>query len=126
MNGLEFLNREFLGMSGNNDGSMPSSAVAISFPKLQILSFWRCCGWKGWEDITAEEATDNALSIMPCLKELEIVDCTLTALPHRFLRKALALENLKIEDSLYLSQRYADKNGSDWRFLSHIPSVKME
>ncbi|PIM99007.1 hypothetical protein CDL12_28503 [Handroanthus impetiginosus] len=121
MDWFQFLSREFLGISGNNDGSMPSSAVVIGFPKLKKLSFRLCYRWKEWEDVTAEEAMNTALSIMPCLQELYIDACEITALPHRLLHKASALEHLKIRDSSYLSQRYEDKNGSGFSSLSHIP-----
>ncbi|PIN16162.1 Apoptotic ATPase [Handroanthus impetiginosus] len=125
-NGLEFLNREFLGISGNNNASVPSSSVVIGFPKLKYLVFDHCYRWKEWEDITAEEATNSAFSIMPCLKWLVIVGCSkLTALPHQLLRKASALENLTIQYSLHLSERYEDKNGSGWSSLSHIPHVEV-
>ncbi|PIN16159.1 Leucine-rich repeat protein [Handroanthus impetiginosus] len=80
------------------------SSVEIGFPKLKELSFRQCYRWKEWEDITAEEATDSALFIMPCLKELQIEFCDeLTALPQQLLRKASALEKLTILDSLHLS-----------------------
>ncbi|PIN16298.1 Apoptotic ATPase [Handroanthus impetiginosus] len=126
MNGLEFLNREFLGISGNNNACVPSSSVVIGFPKLKELSFAKCSRLKEWEDITAEEATNSAFSIMPCLKELEIVFCDeLTALPHQLLKKASALEKLTILHSLHLSEHYEDKNGSGWSSLSHIPHVKV-
>ncbi|PIN16161.1 Apoptotic ATPase [Handroanthus impetiginosus] len=106
MNRLEFLNREFLGISGTNNASVPSSSVVIRFPKLKILGFACCPRWTEWEDITAEEATNSAFSIMPCLKHL-----------------ASALENLNIAGSLHLSEHYKDKNGSGWSSLAHIPHV---
>ncbi|PIN06863.1 Apoptotic ATPase [Handroanthus impetiginosus] len=126
MNGLEFLNREFLGISGNNNAFVPSSSVVIGFPKLKTLWLKFCSRWKEWEDITAEEATNSAFSIMPCLKELKIVASGLTTLPHQLLRKASALENLTIVGSLHLSEHYEVKNGSGWSSLSHIPHVKVD
>ncbi|PIN26958.1 Apoptotic ATPase [Handroanthus impetiginosus] len=125
MKGLESLNREFLGISGNNNASVPSSPMVIGFPKLKELIFWQCSMWKEWEDITAEEATNSAFSIMPCLQELLIIDCGLMTLPHQLLRKASALERLRIWDSLHLSEHYEDKNGSGWSSLSHIPHVEV-
>ncbi|PIN05930.1 hypothetical protein CDL12_21526 [Handroanthus impetiginosus] len=63
---------------------------------------------------------------MPCLKELRIIGCNkLTKLPHQLLRKASALENLTIQGSRHLYERYEDKNGSGRSSLSHIPRVKV-
>ncbi|PIN16383.1 Apoptotic ATPase [Handroanthus impetiginosus] len=124
MNGLEFLNKEFLGISGDNDASLPPSSVAIGFPKLKELSFRQCYRWKKWEDITAEEATDSALSIMPCLKELQIEFCNeLTALPQQLLRKASALEKLTILDSLHLSNSTCQELPSD--LLDSVTCLKV-
>ncbi|KAG8380176.1 hypothetical protein BUALT_Bualt07G0166300 [Buddleja alternifolia] len=62
---------------------------------------------------------------MPCLEELAIIFCRrLTVLPHRLLRKASSFQHLEILGSP-LYNRYEDKEGSDRRSLSHIPSVEM-
>ncbi|KAK6124954.1 hypothetical protein DH2020_041299 [Rehmannia glutinosa] len=116
MSKFKFLDREFLGIEGDND-----VGVIIRFPKLKKLSFWNCPSWEDWEDITAEEADNDNLSIFSSLKELKIDYCGLTELPHRLLRKAISLERLIIQDCNHLSERYEDKKGSGWKLLSHIP-----
>ncbi|KAK4395139.1 putative disease resistance protein RGA1 [Sesamum angolense] len=96
MRKLTFVGREFLGIAGDIDGSMASSAIVVRFPKLKKLSFWNCPRWKEWEDITAEEEGSATVSIMPCLKELKIDDCWLTKVPHRLLRK-VSVEHLTVQ-----------------------------
>ncbi|KAG8369751.1 hypothetical protein BUALT_Bualt14G0046300 [Buddleja alternifolia] len=122
MSGLEFLGREFLGI----DVPLPSSGVVIAFPKLKELKILNCPNWKEWEDITAEEGDDAAMLVMPCLKKLKIVDCGLAVLPHRLLRKASSLQQLKILLSGRLVERYENQEGSDWDSLSHIPYVELK
>ncbi|KAI3455543.1 hypothetical protein Pfo_012206 [Paulownia fortunei] len=126
MRKFKLLDREFLGIAGGIHASMPSSAEVIGFPKLKKLSFWNCPSWKDWEDITAEEAGSATMSIFPCLRELKIDYCGLTELPHRLLPKASSIEHLTIQDSINLSKRYEDENGSGWRSLSHIPHVEVD
>lgn len=101
MRKLKFVGREFLGISV---GSIPSSGVVISYPKLKKLSFLNCPRWKEWEDITAEEEGSATMSIMPCLRVLNINRCRLTELPHRLLRKASSLQQLMVTRSFHLSE----------------------
>ncbi|KAG8380080.1 hypothetical protein BUALT_Bualt07G0156400 [Buddleja alternifolia] len=133
MTRLQFLGREFLGIasaasSGDTNTSLPSSSfpVVIGFPKLKKLEIDCCLNLKEWEDITAEEEGSATVSIMPCLKELEIRYCGLTELPYRLLRKASSLQHLKITSCTDVSKRYKDKEGSGRISLSHIPHVEVE
>ncbi|PIN18553.1 hypothetical protein CDL12_08774 [Handroanthus impetiginosus] len=62
---------------------------------------------------------------MPCLKELDIEACDeLTALPHQLLRKASALEKLRIKESFVLWEDYEDENCFRLEF-THIPHVEI-
>ncbi|KAL8486280.1 hypothetical protein ACS0TY_023114 [Phlomoides rotata] len=111
MNALEFVGREFLGITTNTN--------FVAFPKLKKLKFHSCGKWKEWEDITAEEEESPAFQVMPCLTMLQIYDCCddLTLLPHRLLRKARSLEMLDIPYS-YGLERYTDEEGTDWKSIS--------
>ncbi|KAG8380175.1 hypothetical protein BUALT_Bualt07G0166200 [Buddleja alternifolia] len=114
MDNLEFLGREFLGIAISlvDDINVPTPSPSPS-PSPSM------------EDITAEEEVSATVSIMPCLEELAIIFCRrLTVLPHRLLRKASSFQHLEILGSP-LYNRYEDKEGSDRRSLSHIPSVEM-
>ncbi|KAL8486210.1 hypothetical protein ACS0TY_023056 [Phlomoides rotata] len=107
---LEFVGREFLGITTNTN--------FVAFPKLKELRFVNCGKWKEWEDITAEEEESPAFQVMPCLTMLKIEFCRgLTALPHRHLRKASSLEILNIPLS-YGLERYKNKEGTDWKSIS--------
>ncbi|KAL8043292.1 hypothetical protein ABFX02_09G110800 [Erythranthe guttata] len=137
MPGLQFLGREFLGItttkSGDNmDTEVSSSSSSggtnnggiIRFPKLKELQFYKCSNWKEWEDITAEEEEEGGVGVslmMPCLTKLTIFDCTgLTELPHRLLRKVSpSLKELDIRGSKRLEQVYGDKEGEAWKSISH-------
>ncbi|KAL8490637.1 hypothetical protein ACS0TY_022583 [Phlomoides rotata] len=110
MEALEFVEREFLGITTNTN--------FVAFPKLKKLEFYECPNWKEWEDITAEEEESPAFQVMPCLTTLRIEICHgLTALPHRLLRKASSLEMLDIANS-YGLERYMNKEGTDWKSIS--------
>ncbi|KAL9178023.1 hypothetical protein ABFS82_01G097900 [Erythranthe guttata] len=95
---LEFLGREFLGITATTTASSSAGTIIGGFPKLKKLTFSFCSKWKEWEDITAEEEHSEvaaSLLIMPCLKELEITFCNgLRRLPHRLLRK---IQRLNLE-----------------------------
>ncbi|KAI3455558.1 hypothetical protein Pfo_012221 [Paulownia fortunei] len=117
---LQFVGREFLGLTTTTT-TTGVAAGTIGFPKLRNLSFFDCPKWKEWEDITDEEEDSAAVSLMPCLRMLIIKRCTgLTSLPHRLLRKASSLEELRIQGSTQLKQRYGDKEGSPWKSISQI------
>ncbi|KAL8466183.1 hypothetical protein ACS0TY_035335 [Phlomoides rotata] len=122
MDALEIVGREFLGIGGGGILNTKSSSINtdfIAFPKLKTLIFWDCYMIKEWEDITAEEEECAAFYVMPCLTLLEIAPSRhLTALPHRLLRKATSLKTLKISRSWKLNQRYANKDGSDWKSIT--------
>ncbi|KAL8466186.1 hypothetical protein ACS0TY_035338 [Phlomoides rotata] len=116
MDALEIVGREFLGIGG---GGSSINTDVIAFPKLKALRFWRCRKMKEWEDITAEEEECAAFHVMPCLTLLEFsYSDNLTALPHRLLRKATSLKTLDISRSEKLKQRYANKDGSDWKSIT--------
>ncbi|EYU21418.1 hypothetical protein MIMGU_mgv11b023454mg [Erythranthe guttata] len=139
MPGLQFLGREFLGITttkseNNMDSEVSSSSSCggtnnggiIQFPKLKELKFSKCSNWKEWEDITAEEEEEEedgvgVSLIMPCLTKLTIFDCTgLTELPHRLLQKVSpSLKELDIRGSKGLEQVYGDKEGKAWKSISH-------
>ncbi|KAL8490639.1 hypothetical protein ACS0TY_022585 [Phlomoides rotata] len=111
MMALEFVGREFLGITTNTN--------FVAFPKLKKLKFQLCEKWKEWEDITAEEEESPAFQVMPCLTRLGIDGCAdLTALPHRLLRKARSLEILDIPASSSGLRRYTNKEGTDWKSIS--------
>ncbi|EYU21427.1 hypothetical protein MIMGU_mgv1a018590mg [Erythranthe guttata] len=83
---LEYVGREFLGIATTTCSSM--GTIAGGFPKLKILTFWKCINWTKWEDITMEEEDNVDISIMPCLTELTMRFCEgLTELPQRLMRK---------------------------------------
>ncbi|KAL8490692.1 hypothetical protein ACS0TY_022623 [Phlomoides rotata] len=52
MMALEFVGREFLGITTNTN--------FVAFPKLKELKFSECFKWEEWEDITAEEEESPA------------------------------------------------------------------
>ncbi|CDP17866.1 unnamed protein product [Coffea canephora] len=105
---LECLGKEFFGSS--------FSAEAVAFPNLRKLYFRRFQNWTNWEDLS-EDDEEVAISIMPCLEELTISQCTkLETLPHRILGKISSLKILDI--------RRCDKlRDHDWIKISHIPRV---
>ncbi|KAL8490631.1 hypothetical protein ACS0TY_022577 [Phlomoides rotata] len=110
MKALEFVGREFLGITTNTN--------FVAFPKLKNLTFYNCRKWKEWEDITAEEEESPAFQVMPCLTMLTINRChRLTELPHCLLRKASSLEMLCITGSYGLKD-YKNKEGTDWKSIS--------
>ncbi|KAL8486272.1 hypothetical protein ACS0TY_023107 [Phlomoides rotata] len=111
MKALEFVGREFLGITTNTN--------FVAFPKLKELRFEGCRKWKEWKDITAEEEESPAFQVMPCLTTLRIIGYSdLTALPHRLLRKASSLEMLYISASSSGLERYRNKEGTDWKSIS--------
>ncbi|KAG8382371.1 hypothetical protein BUALT_Bualt05G0070500 [Buddleja alternifolia] len=125
----QFLGREFLGIATSEDInpslSSPSSTSAIGFLKLKLLVIFRCPKLKEWEDITVQEGESAIMSIMPCLKQLDIGECDLTVLPHRLIRKATSLETLSFHDCNRLVEHYDNQECSDWMFLSHIPNIEV-
>ncbi|EYU21429.1 hypothetical protein MIMGU_mgv1a026954mg, partial [Erythranthe guttata] len=121
---LKYVGREFLGIA--TCSSM--GTIAGGFPKLKKLSFRRCPNWTEWEDITVEEEDNVAISIMPCLTELTIYDCSrLTDLPQRLLQKVSpSLKWLTIAGSTQLKQVYGDKEGQPWKSISnHNPHLRL-
>ncbi|KAH6795147.1 hypothetical protein C2S52_005624 [Perilla frutescens var. hirtella] len=112
---LKLVGREWLGIRGREGEVMkndhiPSSSsssatnVVVAFPKLIYLEFKWCEKWEEWEDITAGEEESAVVSIMPCLRVLQIRYCEeLKLLPHRLLRKA---QSLDIEGSTKLIECY--------------------
>ncbi|CAI9779990.1 unnamed protein product [Fraxinus pennsylvanica] len=122
MDSMKYVGNEFLGIMETIQ-ELPNAGPA--FPKLKILRFMFCDNWEKWQDITGDEK--DHLSIMPCLRELEIVDCNkLKALPHCLLRMASSLEYLTVEDSLCLASLYGDRTGDEWDKISHIPHIKVD
>ncbi|KAL8486217.1 hypothetical protein ACS0TY_023063 [Phlomoides rotata] len=109
MKALEFVGREFLGITSNTN--------FVAFPKLKELFFGSCRKWKEWEDITAEEEESPAFQVMPCLTMLTIDRSGLTALPHRLLRMSRSLEIMDISASFGL-RRYTNLEGTDWKSIS--------
>ncbi|CAI9779988.1 unnamed protein product [Fraxinus pennsylvanica] len=122
MDSMKYVGNEFLGILGTIH-KLPSAETA--FPKLRKLLFSECDNWEKWEDITGDEK--DHLSIMPCLRELEIDDCNkLKALPHCLLRMASSLEYLTVKSSLCLASLYGDRTGDEWDKISHIPHIKAD
>ncbi|KAH6795142.1 hypothetical protein C2S52_005619 [Perilla frutescens var. hirtella] len=115
---LKLVGREWLGIRGREGEVMkndhiPSSSsssatnVVVAFPKLIYLEFKWCEKWEEWEDITAGEEESAVVSIMPCLRILNIIGCKeLKLLPHRLLRKAQYLKELYIFGSTKLIECY--------------------
>ncbi|CAA3031758.1 disease resistance RGA3 [Olea europaea subsp. europaea] len=119
MSSMEYVGNEFLGIMETIQ-ELPNAGPA--FPKLRKLSFYGCYNWESWQDITGDEK--DHLSIMPCLRELEIEHCRrLKALPHCLLS---SLEYLTVKDSLCLASLYGDRTGDDWDKISHIPHIKVD
>ncbi|CAI9779986.1 unnamed protein product [Fraxinus pennsylvanica] len=122
MRSMKYVGNEFLGIMGT---TQKISSAETRFPKLRKLCIYRCDNWEKWEDITGDEK--DHLSIMPCLRELEIVDCNkLKALPHCLLRMASSLEYLTVKSSLCLASLYGDRTGDEWDKISHIPHIKVD
>ncbi|KAL8043285.1 hypothetical protein ABFX02_09G110100 [Erythranthe guttata] len=126
---LEYVGSEFLGIATTTSSCSSGTNIIIDggFPKLKKLSFWSCPKWNKWEDITtAQEEDEEEYSIMPCLTELTIYDCSrLTELPQRLLRK-VSLSSLDIRGSTQLKQVYGDKEGQPWKSISrHNPHLRL-
>lgn len=119
MKELKCVGRELLGIESP---SSTSTKKVVAFPKLKHLLIMDIPEWSEWEDITAEEEESSLVSILPCFEELFIKSCKgLKKLPHRLLRKASStLRVLNIKDSPVLQSQYGDKDGSQWRSISHI------
>nr|GLL30064.1 putative disease resistance protein RGA3 isoform X2 [Ipomoea trifida] len=84
MTELRYVGSEFLGVT---------EVGGVAFPKLKKLDFYRCPEWEEWEDFKEEATT---IIIMPCIRELELDDCTkLKTVPHHLLSR---LESLTIKD----------------------------
>ncbi|XP_027063922.1 putative disease resistance protein RGA3 [Coffea arabica] len=132
---LECLGKEFFGVTKAlhensrdaldtlSDSESSFSAEAVAFPNLRTLHFHRFQNWTNWEDLS-EDDEEVAISIMPCLEELNISQCIkLETLPHRILGKISSLKTLDIRRCYKLRDRYFDKTGDDWIKISHIPRV---
>ncbi|XP_027171492.1 disease resistance protein RGA2-like [Coffea eugenioides] len=132
---LECLGKEFFGVTKAlhensrdaldtlSDSKSSFSAEAVAFPNLRTLHFRRFQNWTNWEDLS-EDDEEVAISIMPCLEELEINQCTkFETLPHCILGKISSLKILDIRRCDKLRDRYSDKTGDDWIKISHIPRV---
>ncbi|KAL0348713.1 UNVERIFIED_CONTAM: putative disease resistance protein RGA1 [Sesamum angustifolium] len=78
-----------------------------------------------WEDISEEQAINVTTSILPCLQELHLNECSeLRSLPHRLLNKATSLRHLTVHNCGFLQSRYNEETGADRIQLSHIPRVE--
>ncbi|KAL7123427.1 hypothetical protein ACP275_01G103800 [Erythranthe tilingii] len=132
---LDFVGRQFLGITTTTSSSSSVGTIIGAFPKLKKLTFSSCSKWKEWEDITAEEENEEehsevtaSLSIMPCLTELEITFCIrLRRLPHRLLRKvSSSLKKLDISCSTQLKNVYGNKYGQPWKSITqHNPHLRI-
>lgn len=106
--GLKVVGVEWLGIRRGGGGGCD-----VAFPKLKKLTFLMCGKWREWEDITAEEEESVALTLMPCLTELNISIChSLKMLPHRLLRKASCLRLLNIAHSFQLRKCYEQQHNA--------------
>ncbi|CDP21001.1 unnamed protein product, partial [Coffea canephora] len=114
---LECLGKEFFGIT------KALHENSLAFPNLRTLHFRRFQNWTNWEDLS-EDDEEVAISIMPCLEELEINQCTkLETVPHRILSKISSLKIVDIRHCDKLRDRYSDKTGDDWIKISQIPRV---
>ncbi|KAK4425813.1 putative disease resistance protein RGA1 [Sesamum alatum] len=120
------IGHDFLGISERAPSSSSSSSSCRSiFPKLKILSFKFCSMWAEWEDISEEQAINVTTSILPCLQELHLYECSaLKSLPHRLLNKASSLRHLTVHNCGLLQSRYNEETGPDRTELSHIQRVE--
>lgn len=114
---MKHLSLEFIGLSTT------STRKALSaFPRLKCFSLSFCEKLKEWDDIVEED--DMIISILPCLRRLDIFCCReLKALPQRLLLKRKSLQILEIRDCPYLQERYGKGRGEDWDKIAHIPRV---
>ncbi|XP_071902417.1 disease resistance protein RGA2-like [Coffea arabica] len=105
---LEYLGKEFFGITEvlhetSHDAvdtlsnfKSSTSTDTVVFPNLRKLCFANLSNWTIWEDLSKDDEKVD-VSIMPCLEELEIVNCDmLKALPHRILGKILSLKSLEV------------------------------
>ncbi|XP_034695211.1 putative disease resistance protein RGA3 [Vitis riparia] len=106
MDGVQYIGSEFLGSS------------SIVFPKLKELAISGLDELKQWEIKEKEER-----SIMPCLNDLTMQDCSkLEGLPDHVLQRT-PLQKLDIKYSRILERRYRKDIGEDGHKISHIPEV---
>ncbi|CDP20712.1 unnamed protein product [Coffea canephora] len=117
----------------HNISSLPALGKLSSLEQLtlQKVEKMECLGKEFFgvtkalhESNLSEDDEEVAVSIMPCLEELKISQCTkLETLPHRILGRISSLKKLNIWGCYKLRDRYSDKTGDDWKQISHIPQV---
>ncbi|XP_061956621.1 disease resistance protein RGA2-like [Populus nigra] len=128
---LTRLGAGFLGIEKDENASINEGEIArvTAFPKLKklwILNLEEVEEWDGIERrrVGEEDATTTSIiSIMPQLRELEIIKCPLLrALPDYVL--AAPLQELDIAGCPILRNRYGKgEMGEDWQKISHIPMI---
>jgi len=128
---LRRLGAGFLGIEKDENASINEGEIArvTAFPKLKklwILNLEEVEEWDGIERrrVGEEDATTTSIiSIMPQLRELEIIKCPLLrALPDYVL--AAPLQELDIAGCPILRKRYGKgEMGEDWQKISHIPNI---
>ncbi|CDP08468.1 unnamed protein product [Coffea canephora] len=112
---LEYLGKEFFGITEVLHENI--------YPNLRKLSLANLSNWTIWEDLSEDDEKVD-VSIMPCLEELEIVNCDmLKALPHRILGKIPSLKSLEVRHCKKLRKLYSDKIRDDWMKISNISRV---
>ncbi|KAF8776524.1 hypothetical protein HU200_003239 [Digitaria exilis] len=91
---------EFIGPEVSN----PSSSNAVAFPMLELLVLREMTSWKEWSFVEEEEIQDGStpankemsLQLLPCLKELQLVNCPkILSLPQQ-LAQASSLKVLQL------------------------------
>jgi Leucine-rich repeat (LRR) protein len=112
------------GFLGINEGEI---ARVTAFPKLKKHWIWHLEEVEEWDGIERrvgeEDANTTSISIMPQLRELMILHCSLLrALPDYVL--AAHLQELDISICPNLRKRYGkEEMGEDWQKISHVPHI---
>jgi hypothetical protein len=126
------LDAGFLGIEKDENASIKEGEIArvTAFPKLKELEIWYLEEVEEWDGIERrsvgeEDANTTSISIMPQLRELMILHCSLLrALPDYVL--AAHLQELDISICPNLRKRYGkEEMGEDWQKISHIPNISI-
>ncbi|OMO70922.1 Disease resistance protein [Corchorus capsularis] len=123
MKKVEKVGQEFLGMDTSQE---EEDGATTAFPNLTKLAVDNMAVLEDWEYVNpSSKSSGTGVIIMPRLHSLTIKRCpNLKALPHHLFQHQL--RELSIEGCPILSQRFEERKGVDWPYISRIPKCSIE